>query len=173
MSGFGGIWVGDLDSYISIDFRDERYDKCIEDEIYEEIDEIFIGSIDNIELLGDELVEPIWLVNKNISHSEWNFEVYRAKRYLREEKSWERLEPLLIKSFIYEGCKYAVRRYAKDENIPVNEAIIATLPNGLQALLSRFFERGYLARSKFQCPGMKKIFLSTCLRFTMVLPVLV
>jgi len=148
MSGFNTgeyVWIGDLDCYININSADYRDDEEIDGP---DGDLRCNGLASSLELLGGEFIEPIWC-NLQIAKSEWKFELYRAKRYLREEESWEYLEPLLIKSILSEGRKYAVRRYAMEENIPVNEAIIAALPNGLQALLSQFLTRHQISLSKY------------------------
>lgn len=147
MSGFSSepsIWVSDLDCYISIDSIDYWNNKEIEEQKWQELYE----STENIELLGGEAMKPPWLNDKKISTLDWEFELYRAKRHLQEKQDWQYLEPLLIKALLSEGRKYAVRRYAKTEKIPVNAAITATLPSGLHALLSQFFTQHQIILSK-------------------------
>jgi hypothetical protein len=126
MSGFisGPIWVRDLDSYISIDSTNHWNQK--EEEQAER--ELYI-STNEIHLLGGTTVKPPYLKDKKISISDWEFEVYRARCRLQEKKLWRNLEPLLVNAIISEGRNYAVRRYAKSENIPINTALTATIQN--------------------------------------------
>ncbi len=144
MSGFiphDPIWIGDLDSYISIDeinyWNRKEEEEQTEHELYESTNDIY--------LLGGTTVKPPWLKDKKISISDWEFEIYRARCRLQEKKLWRNLEPLLVNAIISEGRNYAVRRYAKSENIPINTALTATIQNGIQALISKFYIQHQIA----------------------------
>lgn len=146
VANFEKIYVGDLDAYISIDGINAANIREEEDgashALYEQM-----GSI---ELLAGKSLSPFSLNRRHISPADWQWELYRARRYLRGLHSWRSLEPLLLRHLLSSGRAYAVRRYAKAERISFAAAMTAALPHGMQALMSQFLAQHGLCPSREQ-----------------------
>lgn len=142
VSNFEKIYVRDLDTYVSIDAIDAMNKKEEEDEALN----LLYEQIGPIELLANNSLSPFAL----IAPADWQWELYRARRYLRGLHSWRSLEPLLVRHLLSAGRAYAVRRYARAERISFSAAMTAALPYGMQALMSQFLAQHGL------CPSLEQ-----------------
>ena len=137
------IYVRDLDAHISIDAINEANEREAEDARLE----LEYEQLGSINLLAGDSLWPIISDHYRLSIAEWNFECYRARRYLRGLVSWEYLEPLLVRKLMSMGRPYAIRRYARAEKIKFASAMTGVLPYGMQALMSQFLTQQGLAVS--------------------------
>ena len=96
---FEKIYVGDLGGFISIDGISARNAREAEDDELARQYERF----GQIELLAGKSLSPFQFSRHNVTVTEWEFELYRARRYLRGLRSWRTLEPLLIRQLLTVG----------------------------------------------------------------------
>ena len=154
---FESIYVGDLGGYISIDSINAWNERETEaDELARQYE-----RLGPIELLAGKSLAPFQFSRHNVTVTEWEFELYRARRYLRGLRSWRTLEPLLIRQLLTVGRAYAIRRYAREEQISFPSAMTAALPYGMQALISQFLSRQGLAISSAQSHKLSSAWKAT------------
>lgn len=102
--------------------------------------EHWMRKVGDIDLLAQHFMCSSALETEfGLSPEDWQWAQYQANRYLRGGKTWEKLEPRVLKELLSAGRAYAIRRYARREHLSPEAAMTATLPYGMTALLHRYF----------------------------------
>ncbi|RIJ26272.1 hypothetical protein D1224_01245 [Henriciella barbarensis] len=147
------IWVNDLDGYVYIDSSD------YEREAEVEARHAALRDIGEISLCNGKAISSELLDERGIEPHEWKWAFHEAERTLGRSSSDKELEKALVQALISLGRRYAVRRYAKWEKIPVSSAQTATLPMGLVALLHQFLSgQGFKNSEQFN-PSIRQSLL--------------
>ena len=128
------VWVGDLDSYVSLSAIEAANDledaaKALEHEL---------DSIGEIKLLSSKAITARILSERGITPAEWRWARHEADRALMSVDQDNALERHFLKALLSIGKPYAISRYSKWENIPYASALTAALPHGMRALLEQF-----------------------------------
>lgn len=129
------IWVGDLDSWISVDFSDE-YEAERKSEILEEE----LDQIGEIPLFAEKSISSRTLWSRGIDPDAWRWSLHEAEIALCDASKQPEIERLFVGKLIKMGRGHAIRRYARWENLPYSTALTATFPHGIRALVYQYFD---------------------------------
>ncbi|MCX2535000.1 hypothetical protein OQ486_16265 [Plesiomonas shigelloides] len=147
------IWVGDLDSYISIDFIDIENDREMEEaRINYEID-----NVGEIPLFAGKAISGRELYKRGITTSEWRYALHKASLAIgslpsniewNEKNNRDFGESAFIKEMLELGRLYAIARYSRREKIDYMSAMTAILPYGIRALVNQLLAAEGITRTK-------------------------
>jgi hypothetical protein len=136
------VWVGDLDGFIDLDamYRADELGMA------EDARERSFRTSGDIPVLCGKIIRWETLANKRLGYNEWRWAVHLAESTISTAATGVNLERELIQAMINLGRGYAVRRYAKWENLPTYEVVTAALPFGFKSILCQYLStQGLLA----------------------------
>lgn len=135
------IWVSDIDGYIDLDainrshFREQQALQLQDD----------LQEIGTIPLLAGKMLSADTLNARGIPPAEWRWALHEAERAMDSNLGLDEQEPRFVRQLISLGQPYAVRRYAKWEQLSYEGALTSTLPLGFKALLGFFLRTAGLS----------------------------
>lgn len=149
---FDSIYIRELDAFVSIHGDDDSHE--------EQLAAAWDSQFKDIDLLDGSFIRPHLLQDAlGLSPQDWQWALYRADKQLGGSSNRpEQLESQLVKALLAEGRAYAIRRYARKENLPIDSAMTASLPYGITALLYRFFTESGLSLSRQHRLCLKEAF---------------
>ena len=125
------VWVGDLDDYVNID----AISQANEQEAAEHALEADLDALGDITLFSNKTISSRKIHSSGVSPEQWRWMLHRAERSLGEVRTNEDIEAAFLKATIAAVRRYAVARYANFERLSFSDAITATFPHGIRALL--------------------------------------
>lgn len=136
------IWVSDLDDWINLDFSDpyEEDRRAYEEKLRAKALEQELDQIGEIPLFVHKFISSRVLLSRGIGPSEWRWAQHEGESALGGSSSRYEIERRYVKKLIDMGRGYAIRRYARWENLTYPSALTATLPHGIRALLYQYID---------------------------------
>lgn len=145
------FYVGDLDRYIAIPGAGEREDYDIDDFDLDQfgnlINPLAEAKLESEKAKWGDLWGTIPLLNgvstsgmdisKIVTVEEWRWARYQAERKIQQHLKARLAESAFLKAILSFGRPYAIRRYAKLERIPLQDAKVASLKRGIEPVIIR------------------------------------
>lgn len=146
------IWVSDIDGYIDLDAINHSH--FMEQEAQQL--EAELQEIGTIPLLAGKMLSADTLNARGIPPAEWRWALYEAERALDDDLGLDNRGSRFLRQMISLGQPYAVRRYAKWEQLSYETALTSTLPLGFRALLDVFLHTASLTSFSGVSNGLSK-----------------
>ena len=150
MSGGGGFdyYHGNDLSGIAAAMAEQSYDEeiaALEAKTAAVEHENLLDEIGKIPLLAGSATSSRTLESKKVSVEDWQWALHEAEKSLSDC-----IDPEVgvIKRLLALGKRYAIARYAKWETLDYEDALTASIPNGIEALLEQFVNSDHFANLK-------------------------
>ncbi len=131
------FYCGVLDSWISLDAISDNRMRDEENEWKEEQRSIKFDDLGAIELLAGKRLSSSSLIASKLQPDDWEWAIHESKKAF-DGIGVEDTEKHLLTSLLAIGKSYSIARYAHWERISRPSALAASLPLGLNALLSQY-----------------------------------